>query len=85
MKKKFKNVNPCKFVDELISNNIKVVEANEKEGVVTIEFEENQDLELIEKIYKEHNPIVEKSITDSEKIAQLENAILELASIIGGE
>ena len=83
----FKGVNPTKFTKELIDNGIMFNYAtyDEKEDITRIQFEEEQDLELINKLYKEHNPEVKKGITDKERIDQLENAILELASIIGGE
>lgn len=86
MKKEFKGVNVPKFMDEFISNGIRVIKADIVDEITSIfEFEEEQDIELIEKIYAEHNPMEIKPITDSERIVQLENAILELAAIIGGE
>lgn len=86
MKKEFIGVNASKLMDEFISNGIKVIKADIVDETTSIfEFEEEQDIELIEEIYSMHNPIEVKPLTDSEKIAQLENAILELAAIIGGE
>lgn len=87
MKKEFKQVNAPKLMDEFISNNIKVIKADvfEETDISVFEFEEGQDIDLIEKIYNSHNPIEIEQITDSERIIQLENAILELASLIGGQ
>lgn len=84
----FKGVNPTKFTKELIDNGIMFNYAtyDEKEDITRIQFEENQDIELIEKIYKEHNPEVEKDKTEiellKEKVEIQDGAIMELAEII---
>lgn len=84
----FKGVNPTKFTKELIDNGIMFNYAtyDEKEDITTIEFEENQDTVLINKLYKEHNPEGEKEKTEievlKEKVKIQDGAIMELAEII---
>lgn len=87
MKKEFKQVNTPKLMDEFISNNIKVIKADvfEDSDISVFEFEEEQDIELIEKIASEHNSEIVEQLTNEERMTQIENAILELAALLGGE
>lgn len=70
----FKNVNPTKFVDELVQKNIEIIEAfyNEEDNTTSITFTENTDLVLVNNLYLNHNPIQEEKLTIEEKINLLE-------------
>lgn len=80
MRKVFKNVNPTKFVDELVASNIVVVEAfyKEEEKVTEITFNDDVDISCVENIFKNHNPEVIPKPTLEEKIEQLEKENADL-------
>lgn len=80
MKKIFKNVNPTKFVDELVASNIVVIEAFFKENEMTTEitFNDDVDINCVENIFKNHNPEVIPKPTLAEKIEQLEKENADL-------
>lgn len=76
----FKNVNPTKFVDELVEKNVEIIDAfyNEEDNTTSITFAENTDLVLVNNLYLNHNPILVPKPTLEEKIKQLEKENADL-------